>query len=189
MKTDSASSGKVVFQKILETVRGGFTLDNTTGFSEGAIIPAGSAVEFNEETRRAKVLKTARVYETAAGSPYKVNKDHNLFVGQFLGKTVGSAAYAITAIDTSNAEYDLVTTGTTLGAVTEGDALFQSSAAGASAAALNVTGAKGLLYDDVVVSKDVTLSVVVRGTVYARRVAVPAPVRAAMPLIIFSESR
>jgi hypothetical protein len=187
-KTTSAKSGKVVFQKVLETVRGGFTLE-TTGFSDGDIIPAGTPVEYNEDTRKAKVLRTARVYASSAGSPYQVEKNSNLAVGMNLGKTVGSAAYAITAIDTSNADYDVVTTGTTIGAVTEGDALFQSSASGASAAALSVTGAKGLLYDDVVYSKDATLSVVIRGTVYARRIAAPATVRSAMPLIVFSESR
>lgn len=188
LKTDSAKSGKVIFQKVLETARGGFTLD-TSGLSDGATIPAGTPIEFNEATRKAKILKTAKVYETASGSPtqYKVEKGHNLAVGNPLAKTVGSAAYAITAIDTSNAAYDLVTVGTTIGAVAAGDVLFNSSATGGSAAALAVS-AKGLLYDDVEVSKDASLSVVLRGTVYARRIAVPSAVQTALPQIIFSNS-
>lgn len=189
LKTDSAQSGKVIWQKVLETVRGGFTLD-TSGLTIGATIPAGTPVEYNEQTRKAKVLKTARVVTTTGASPtqYQVEKGHDLKVGNYLGnKTTGSAAYAITAIDTSNANYDVVTVGTTIGAASEGDALYVSTATGASASALGITP-NGLLYDDVEVSKDATISVVVRGTVYARRIAAPTAVRANMPQIIFSTS-
>lgn len=188
LKKESAKSGKVIFQKVLETARGGFTLD-PSGLSDGDVIPAGTPVAFDESTRMAKILKTARVYETAGGSAtaYKVEKGHVFKVGDFIGKTAGGAAYAITSIDTSNAAYDTINVGTTIGAATEGDALFHSSASGASAAAV-IVAAKGLLYDDVEVSDDVSLSVVVRGTVYARRAPVPTAVQTTMPLIIFSNS-
>lgn len=188
LKKESAKSGKVIFQKVLETARGGFTLD-TSGLTEGDTVAAGTPVQFDETTRKAKVLKTAKVYENAgaAATQYKVEKGHNLAVGDKVGKTVGGAAYAITAIDTSNADYDVITVGTTIGAATAGDALFQSSASGATAGALNVS-ANGLLYDDVEVSEDASLSVVLRGTVYARRIAVPSDVQSDLPLIIFSNS-
>ncbi|GAO43790.1 hypothetical protein [Flavihumibacter petaseus] len=188
-KKESAQSGKVIFQKVLETARGGFTLD-PSGLSEGNVIPAGTPISFDETTRKARILKTAKVYETAGGSAttYKVEKGHLLKVGEYAGATVGGPAYAITAIDTSNSAYDTITVGTTIGAASAGAALFQSSATGASSAALMVT-AKGLSWDDVEYAEDASVSVVLRGTLYARRApAVPSSVVTGLPLIIFSNS-
>lgn len=54
----------------------------------------------------------------------------------------------------------------------------------------DTSDAKGLLYDDVVIQDSAPLSVVLRGTVYDRRVtpAIDAVHKAALPLIVFSES-
>lgn len=107
-----------IFQKILETARGGFTLD-ATGLTAGEYIPAGTPMVFDEETRKAK-----------------------------------KAALTGTAPDqTSNA--------------------------------------KGLLYTDIKIEDNAPIDIVLRGTVYARRVT-PTIVQAhkdALPLILFSESR
>ncbi|MCJ8153241.1 hypothetical protein MKJ01_05630 [Chryseobacterium sp. SSA4.19] len=107
-----------VFQKVLETARGGFTLD-ATGLTIGDIIPAGTPITFDETTRKAK-----------------------------------KAALTGTAPD-------------------------------------QVSDAKGLLYTDVKIEANAPVDVVLRGTVYARRVtpSINATHRKAMPLIIFSESR
>ena len=64
---------------------------------------------------------------------YKVEKGHHFKKGDFVMLKVGAKAYAITAIDTSEATYDTITVGTTLGeAVKVGDALVQASAQSAS---------------------------------------------------------
>lgn len=106
-----------VFQKILETARGGFTLD-MTGLTEGNVIPAGTPITFDEATRKAKV------------------------------------------------------------AALTGTAPNQTS------------DAKGLLYASVKIRKNAPIDVVLRGTVYNRRVtpAINDAHKKALPLIIFSES-
>lgn len=183
------SSGVPIFQKVLETARGGFTLDNT-GLTAGITIPGGTPVAYDESTRMAKILKTAEVIETAGGSAttYKVKPGSLLSVGDYVGKATGGAAYAITDIAPSGTDYDVITVGTTLGAINAGEGIFQSSATGASNAALNVTP-NGLTYEDYTVEVDKDLSVVVRGTVYARRAPyAPTAVKTALPLIIFSQS-
>lgn len=45
--------GNVVFQKVLETARGGFTLD-VTGLTVGEILPAGTPMTYDGATRKAK---------------------------------------------------------------------------------------------------------------------------------------
>ncbi|MDR1371922.1 MAG: hypothetical protein LBJ17_02175 [Dysgonamonadaceae bacterium] len=78
------------------------------------------------------IVKTAKV-RTAAdanATTYQVEKGHNFKVGDFLGNA--AKAYAITAIDTSNASYDVLTVGTTLGAAAVGHVLFEGDKAAAS---------------------------------------------------------
>jgi hypothetical protein len=186
----TVSSGVPVWQKVLEVAQGGFILDNSV-LTDGDTVKAGTPIGINESTRKAKVVKTAQLHANALNSDtdYQVEKGHHFKVGDKVGKTEGGAAYAITAIDTSNADYDVITVGTTLGvALTAGDVLFESSASGGSAAAVAVTP-NGLLYDDVDVADGASLSVVLRGTVYDRRIpAAGSVVKAKIPQIIFSQS-
>lgn len=184
------SSGVPLFQKVLETARGGFTLD-TTGLTNGATIPGGSVISFDETTRIAKVFKTAEVVENAGSSAtaYKVKKGSLFNVGDYIANATGGKAYAITSIDASgSSDYDTLTVGTSIGAVTAGDGIFQSSATGATAAAFAATP-NGLLYEDTTVATNADLSVVIRGTVYAKRVpGASADIKSALPLIIYSQS-
>lgn len=59
-----------VFQKVLELARGGFTLD-TTGLSAGDVIPAGTAMTFDEDTRLAKVASINDNESDAKGLLYE----------------------------------------------------------------------------------------------------------------------
>lgn len=177
--------------KGLEVATGGFKLV-TTGLPANQLVSVGTPISCNEETREAVVLKSAILASnvTDADVDYPVKKGHFLVVGEHIGAVEGGAAYTITGIDTSNAEYDVVTLGTTLGvALSAGDVVFKSSANGANAAALHVTP-NGLLWEDVRIEDNVSLSSLIRGTVYAKRIAngVHTAVRKALPLIVFSES-
>jgi hypothetical protein len=183
------------YAKDRQIAQGGFLLD-TTGLtldtaSTPSVIPAGSPIGFDESTRVAKVLKTAKVQTNATNSAtaIKVYKGHQFAVGDYVATAVGGAAYAITAIDTSNAAYDQLTVGTTLGVALTADTsyLFQSSATGATAAVFNVAP-KGLLWSDARVATGESVSVVIRGTAYARRVPYFADLATALPSIIYSQS-
>lgn len=187
----TVNGGITVFQTRLEHAQGGFVLDDST-LTAGNTVKAGHPLGYDETTRKAKVVKLAKVQANAISSATTilVYKGHHFKVGDYIAKTVGSAAYAITAIDSSNAAYDSLTVGTTLGVAltADTDMLFQSSATGASAAAYSVT-AKGLLYEDTDVAAGVSVSVVIRGTVYERRApAVTTAVKSAIPQIIYSQS-
>ncbi len=185
-----SAGGVPVFQQNYENAQGGFTLD-TTGLTTGAVVPAGTVMGIDEATRKAKVLKVATLHANAADDAvvYQVKKGHLLIVGDYLAAVVGGKAYAITEIDTTNADYDVLTVGTTLAvALTAGDALFESSATGAAAAAY-ATVAKGLLFQDTKVGVNEPLAVTIRGTVYERRIpVVTAAIKALLPNIIFSQS-
>lgn len=193
IKRDVAAGDVRVWQNVFETASGGFTLDTTglTTLAAGAVLKAGLPVGFDEATRKARVIKLAVLFENEADNEtaYKVLKGHNLITGEFLSAAVGGASYAISGINTSNADYDVVTLGTTLGVtLTAGTPLFQSAASGATAGAY-IVAPRGLLYEDTTPAANESLSVVIRGTVYARRIpTVPAAIRTLIPNIIFSES-
>lgn len=139
---------------------GGFTLDRTN-LKEGTdFLEKGSPLAVNFSTRAAKLVKTAIVHDTAASDAtvYKVKKNHHFKVGDKIAKTKGGKAYAISAIDTSKANYDELTVGTTIGASAAGDVLFESSAEGAThAAEANV--ANGILIHDTEIEEFTTVNV------------------------------
>jgi len=181
--SESTNKGVPVFQNILETAQGGFTLEDA-GIAPGSTIAAGTVVSYDETTRKAKVAKMGVLQANAAdnATTYRVTKGHNLEVGDSIILS-GGTARAITAVDTSNASYDEFTVATTIGvAGTAGDALYVNDT--------GATGPKGLLYMAVVADAvNTEVAVVIRGTVYENRInPVPDSVKAKMPNIIFSKS-
>ncbi len=186
------SSGRIpVFQKEFEVAQSGYNLD-ISDLPVDEIVPVGTPISCSDVTRKATVLKSAVLLENEADNEteYKVLKGHFLKVGEDVGAVIGGAAYAITAIDTSNSGYDVVTLGTTLGvALNAGDVLVKSSANGANACALHVVPT-GLILDDAKIQENVSCASVLRGTVYARRIAngVHSAVKTALNLIVFSDS-
>jgi len=185
-----------VFIEVHSDYKGGGTLSNV-GLVEDSIIRAGAFVNFDENTRLVTILKTAVIVEVAAAgaTAYKIaklNKDQaHLFVtGDIFAKTIGGPSYAGT-LDTTNAEYDTITVGTSLGAMVVGDVLFHSAASGASAGALKVA-VNGMLRNHRYISENEDAPVVRQGIVYNRRLpwAAPQAVKDALKgLIIFSEQR
>lgn len=105
---------------------GGFNLVDDK-LVAGTYLPhlAPLAVDFT--IRKAKAVKNVKIYENAASNAtaIKVEKNSLVYVNMYLGN--GSKAAQVTAIDKTNATYDLLTI--TLGAaVTAGDVLFEVGA-------------------------------------------------------------
>jgi len=167
-----------------EVAQGGFTI-NDAGFISGDTIPAGTPIAFDEQTRFALVAKVAVVTEAAsnAATAYKVKKGHLLKSGSQV-KVTGQGAQAIIAIDKTNADYDIITVGTTIGkAVAIGDAIYVDDA--------GATAPGGLSFQDITIGANGIASVTVatKGTVYARRIVpVPASIIALLVRIRFSQS-
>lgn len=182
-----------IIQKVIELAQGGFILD-VTGLPSSGTVKKGTPVIFSESTRKAKVVKTAVMQAAATDSAtaLKVLKGSYMAVGNVIAAISNGAKYAVTAIDTSNGAYDQLTVGTTLGvALSAGDVIFVASGtAGADGAALENTP-NGILYEDTPIDGNEPLSVLIRGTVYKRRIpnGVHALVQAALEdNIIFSSS-
>lgn len=181
-----------VFRPGHETATGGFSL-SVVNLAVGTIIPAGTALSFDEITRVAKVIKTAVVYANVANNAVviEVSKGHLFVVGEVIAHGLAGAAYTISGIDTSNALYDSITIDTTLGvAITAGDSIFQAAAETANASA-EFAPISGLLKSDVLVSSGNNLvDAVIACTVYARRIpALINGLKAKLPTIIFSNSK
>ncbi len=176
--------------KDIQLAQGGFLLI-TTGLTIGAILLAGTPLVFDEAARTATVLHVGVAQATAGGAAtaYRLKKGHTFKVGDYLASgAVGGKAYAITAIDTSNADYDELTVGTTIGAVNAGDLLYASTATGATSSAYPAIN--GLLYEETIVDTGTSVSAVIRGTAYAHRVPYSAAIAALPGLddIIYSQS-
>lgn len=140
------------------------------------------------------LLVAAVLFADAAvdATSYQVKKNSQFKVGQFVtsGDVTGAKAYAITAIDRTNAAYDTITVGTTLGkALVAGQTLHQVKAEDA-------TGGKGeTMYPPYGVAKneiDLTKShadsgISVRGTYNVANMAYGAPkaFRDALPMMRF----
>jgi len=190
------STGIPVWQgldKDIQLVQGGFALV-TTGLTAGALLQAGSLVIYDEAARTAVVYSNGSLQAAATGSPttYRLNKGSGFKVGDYIAFAgTGGAAYAITAIDPANTAYDLITVGTTIGNGSVGAGVYASTATGATASAY--PAANGLLYDDTLANPGESISVVIRGTIYARRMpgGYNAGIAALTGLskIIFSQSK
>lgn len=97
----------------------------------GSALKAGTPIGAPDANGLCHVVKTASVVTAAAttDTTIKVAKGSHFKVGDFIGN--GSKGATISAIDKTDASFDVITVNAALGvALKVGDALFQSSAAG-----------------------------------------------------------
>lgn len=109
---------------------GGFNLDDSS-LTDGYIVPVLAPIAVDFTTRKVKVVKNATIVEdaNASATSYKIAKNSLIAVGMYLG--TGAKGAEVTAIDKTNASYDLVTVAATIGAaVTVGQVLFEATAVG-----------------------------------------------------------
>ena len=162
----------VVFQKILETLPGGFSFDETNNNLEvGHTIGAGSLVKYDEATRKVVVDKLGMVETASSTDTIQIEKGSGFVVGDILSSGAeGGEAYAIASVVRTVATYDTIVVDTALGSLSPGDILWLSSAAGATAGAYAVDP-NGVLKNDLKYNEggNESVAVVVRGTVYERR--------------------
>jgi len=175
------------FLTVLEDWVGGICIE-TTELTQTSL-PAGTPVG-KDTNGLFHVVKQAVMQANATDSAtaLKVVKGHNLIVGDFITDLLAGAAYAITSIVTTNADYDTVNIGTTLGvALTAGDVIFEALAESASDSVFKYTpvGLTGHAID-IVADSNPTVDCIVRGTVNtAVAPSYNASVKAALPHFIF----
>ena len=144
---------------------GGFLLSLTelkTGTSQ---IDRGTPVSLNWTTRIATIVKTALVVAGSTTTVTRVAKNHQFKVGDVISKTVGAIGVAITAISTSNSDYDTLTHLTNGGAWSDGDVLFQATAVGATSTELRSADAL-TIYDAITLNRtNVNVDVLTGGVI------------------------
>lgn len=122
-----------VFMHKVADIRGGVSVKVSElggdWLPEGAVL---SAPDAGGICHVVKIAVVAAVVEES-GTAIKVRKLHNFKVGDYVMAGEGGVAYAITAIDTAGSkDYDTLTVGTTLGALSQGDFLMEAAAESSS---------------------------------------------------------
>lgn len=105
--------------------QGGYDIDKTTlGTNFQEWLPKGAVMAFDASTGKVKVVKTAQVHANASSgaTSFKIKKGHGLAVGDAIGGNT------ITALDTTNDDYDEVTCSATSKALKAGDILAEATA-------------------------------------------------------------
>ncbi len=108
----------------------GFGLD-TENLKSGTMLPPMTPLALDHITHKATPVINVKVVEQVAadGTEVKIAKKSLAYVGMFLG--TGSKGAKVTAINTSNSEYDVLTIESAFGAVVKkDDVLFEASAVG-----------------------------------------------------------
>lgn len=120
-------------EKELYNVRTGFVLSGGFNLSEadienGVVIHALTPISVDFKKRTAKISKSVKAVENISGTTLKIQKGSFVKVGNHLG--TGSAGATISAIDKTNALYDVLTLSKTIDGVKTGDILFEATAEG-----------------------------------------------------------
>ena len=137
------------------------------GFSLAATLPSGSLyvlkgapISVNHTSRVATIVKTGLVVTGSTTTVTRVEKNHFFIVGDVIANAVSGNGVAITAIDTSNADYDALTHLTNGGAFSAADVVFEATAVGTGDATYKYA-ANGLLSDNVKNTGTPTLTLVI----------------------------
>jgi uncharacterized membrane protein len=110
--------------------RGNYILD-VTGLTVGSYVPSFTPIAADLKAKTAKIVVNILVVEAAdtTATSIKIAKGSYLVAGMFIG--TGSKGAKVTAIDKTNADYDVVTVEATIGAALKvGDVLFEATAVG-----------------------------------------------------------
>lgn len=107
---------------------GGFNLD-VTNLTLGSFLPSICPLKVDFTTRRAFAIKNVRVVEAAnsGATSIKISKGSLAYLGMHLGN--GEKGATVSAIDRSNASYDVLTTSALDTTVAVGVVLFEADAA------------------------------------------------------------
>jgi hypothetical protein len=137
-KITTYGGDRPLFTQLPVQVVGGFSLDPTQILPAGMVIPAGTLAYVDENTRLAKIIKSARVVAIDAGDAKKITLEADEFrvpiftVGNYIGKSLDETLAntpTITAIASTNDGLQ-VTLSAAISGLAVGDSLFEVVANG-----------------------------------------------------------
>ena len=102
---------------------GGFNLEDND-IAEGTYVPVLAPLSVDFKTRIAKVSKAVKATENIDNTTLKIQKGSLVKKGMHIGN--GTKGATISAIDTTNANYDTLTLSATIDGVKAGDVLFEA---------------------------------------------------------------
>ena len=123
-KTKDSRTKEYIMHRIAD-VRGGVSV--STSELGGDYLAESTPLYFSGGKWHA--LKIARVVEKTTSTSVKVQKTHNLKVGDVLLMTVGEKASSVSKIDTSAKGYDIITLSAALGTINAGAVLVEAAEA------------------------------------------------------------
>lgn len=106
---------------------GGFKPANT--LVPGMVIRPGTPLYVDFDTRSAAVCKTAKVVNGGTTTAPRVSKGHYFAVGDSVAVNDGTVKQTVKSIDTTNADYDVITFNAALTGVKADDVLIETDAA------------------------------------------------------------
>lgn len=117
-----------VFMHQVADIRGGVSVK--TSELGGDYIKEGAVLTAPDANGQCHVVKVGDVYAAVGASEttVKIKKFHNFKVGDFILIAIGGLASTITAIDTSNKDYDTLTIDQALGAIEIGGQIVEAAA-------------------------------------------------------------
>ena len=117
---------------------GGFKPKNN--IATGTVLHRGVLVEVNFEEMSAAVIKVAKILAGGTTTKPRIAKGHLFAIGDVVTKNGdGSKTPSITAIDTTNADYDILTLSADYTGLAENDVIVESEAVGSGKASANYT--------------------------------------------------
>ena len=112
---------------------GGFKPKNN--IATGTVLHRGVLVEVNFEEMSAAVIKVAKILAGGTTTKPRIAKGHLFAIGDVVTKNGdGSKTPSITAIDTTNADYDILTLSADYTGLAENDVIVESEAVGSGKA-------------------------------------------------------
>lgn len=117
-----------VFMHKLADIRGGVSIK--TAELGGDYIREGAVLSAPDSNGICHIVKCAQVTADVASTGVDINvkKFHNFKVGDFVLAAIDGVAYAISSIDTSNKDYDVIKVATTLGAISKDSFIAEAGA-------------------------------------------------------------
>lgn len=117
---------------------GGFKPKNN--IATGTVLHRGVLVEVNFEEMSAAVIKVAKILAGGTTTKPRIAKGHLFAIGDVVTKNGdGSKTPSITAIDTTNSDYDTLTLSAAYTGLAENDVIVESEAVGSGTASAKYT--------------------------------------------------
>lgn len=176
---------KIIWDNEKADIGESFTLTADTPSSNGTgWILKGLAMAVNYVTRVAEIVKTATVITGSTTTGTRVAKTHLFVIGDVVANVLSGNGVAITSIDKTNADYDILVHLTNGGAFVAGTILFEATAVGTGDAAYLHT-ANSLLNNNTKIVGSATVTAVT-GALSIQELNLPAPISAEMKTALTS---